>query len=82
MKSLLFDIDKNILDVYYTHRDDEEIVTIMLCNCSCTENAKINITTDSVKINVTTDSFLEITRKTLNSIEDILNSIGDDNIGH
>ena len=60
LKSLLFDIDKNILDVYYTHRDSEEIVTIMLCNCSYTENAKINVTTDSVKINVTGDSLLAI----------------------
>ena len=60
LKSLLFDIDKNILDVYYTHRDGEEIVTIMLCNYSYTENAKINVTTDSVKINVTGDSLIAI----------------------
>ena len=60
LKSLLFDIDKNILDVYYKYQDGEEIVTIMLCNCSYTENAKINVTTDSVKINVTGDSLLAI----------------------
>ena len=60
LKSLLFDIDKNILDVYYKYQDGEEIVTIMLCNCSYTENAKINVTTDSVKINVTGDSLIAI----------------------
>ena len=69
LKSLLFDIDKNILDVYYTHRDSEEIVTIMLCNCSYyTENAKINVTTDSVKINVTGDSLLAIAKNVLENI--------------
>ena len=68
LKELLLSIDSSILDVYYTHRDSEEIVTIMLCNCSCTENAKINITTDSVKINVTGDSLLAIAKDVLKNI--------------
>ena len=68
LKEMLFDADRNILDVYYTHRDSEEIVTIMLCNCSYTENAKINVTTDSVKINVTGDSLLAIAKDVLKNI--------------
>lgn len=68
LKSLLFDVDKDILDVYYKYQDGEEIVTIMLCNCSCTENAKINVTTDSVKINVTGDSLLAIAKDVLKNI--------------
>lgn len=68
LKEFLLSIDDSILDVYYKYQDGEEIVTIMLCNCSYTENAKINVTTDSVKINVTGDSLLAIAKDVLNSI--------------
>lgn len=69
LKELLLSIDDSILDVYYKYQDGEEIVTIMLCNCSYyTENAKINVTTDSVKINVTGDSLLAIAKDVLENI--------------
>ena len=68
LKELLLSIDSSILDVYYKYQDGEEIVTIMICNCSYTENAKINVTTDSVKINVTGDSLLAIAKNVLENI--------------
>ena len=69
LKEFLLSIDDSILDVYYKYQDGEEIVTIMLCNCSYyTENAKINVTTDSVKINVTGDSLLAIAKDVLKNI--------------
>lgn len=47
LKSLLFDIDKNILDVYYKYQDGEEIVTIVYFYGN-SANVKINVTDDSL----------------------------------
>ncbi len=47
LKSLLFDIDKNILDVYYKYQDGEEIVTIVYFKGN-SANVKINVTGDSL----------------------------------
>lgn len=47
LKSLLFDIDKNILDVYYTYRDGEEIVTIVYFKGN-SANVQINVTGDNL----------------------------------
>lgn len=55
LKSLLFDIDKNILDVYYQHDNatNEEFVTILYANCNKDmlnekEQEKICVTGDSL----------------------------------
>lgn len=55
LKSLLFDIDKNILDVYYQHDNttDEEVVTILYLH------------EDKQKVCVTGDSLLAIARDVL-----------------
>lgn len=48
LKSLLFDIDKNILDVYYNCQDGEEIVTVIF------------MTGSTYKVRVNGDSLLAI----------------------
>ena len=53
LKSLLFDIDKNILDVYYKYQDDEEYVFIEF------------IKKDKIKICVTCDTLLGIAKDVL-----------------
>lgn len=45
LKSLLFDIDKNILDVYYKYQDGEEIVTVLFMTGS---NYKVRVNGDSL----------------------------------
>lgn len=47
LKSLLFDIDKNILDVYYQHDKvtNEEVVTVIYINDS---TYRIRVTGDSL----------------------------------
>lgn len=47
LKEMLFDTDKNILDVYYKYQDSEEIVTIVYFKGS-SANVKINVTGDSL----------------------------------
>lgn len=58
LKSLLFDIDKNILDVYYQHDKvtNEEVVTVLYINDS------------TYKIRVTGDSLLSITKDVLRAL--------------
>ena len=58
LKSLLFDIDKNILDVYYQHDKvtNEEVVTVLYINDS------------TYKIRVTGDNLLAIAKDVLKHI--------------
>ena len=56
LKSLLFDIDKNILDVYYKYQNDEEYVVIEF------------IKMDKQKVCVTGDSLLSITKDVLRAL--------------
>lgn len=58
LQSLLFDADKNILDVYYQHDNatDEEVVTILYLN------------EDKQKVCVTGDNLLAIAKDVLKHI--------------
>lgn len=58
LKSLLFDADKDILDVYYQHDNatDEEVVTILYLN------------EDKQKVCVTGDNLLTIAKDVLKHI--------------
>lgn len=58
LKSLLFDIDKDILDVYYQHDKvtNEEVVTVLYINDS------------TYKIRVTGDNLLAIAKDVLKHI--------------
>lgn len=58
LKSLLFDVDKDILDVYYQHDKvtNEEVVTILYLN------------EDKQKVCVTGDSLLSITKDVLRAL--------------
>ncbi len=53
LKSLLFDADKDILDVYYKYQDDEEYVVIEF------------IKKDKIKVCVTCDTLLGIAKDVL-----------------
>lgn len=53
LKSLLFDVDKDILDVYYKYQDDEEYVVIEF------------IKKDKIKVCVTGDNLLAIAKDVL-----------------
>jgi hypothetical protein len=56
LKSLLFDVDKDILDVYYKYQNDEEYVVIEF------------IKKDKIKVCVTGDSLLSITKDVLKAL--------------
>lgn len=56
LKSLLFDIDKDILDVYYKYQNDEEYVVIEF------------IKKGKIKICVTCDTLLGITKDVLKAL--------------
>ena len=56
LKSLLFDVDKDILDVYYKYQNDEEYVVIEF------------IKKGKIKICVTCDTLLGITKDVLKAL--------------
>lgn len=56
LKSLLFDVDKDILDVYYKYQNDEEYVVIEF------------IKMDKQKVCVTGDNLLAIAKDVLKHI--------------
>lgn len=53
---MLFDVDKDILDVYYKYQNDEEYVVIEF------------IKKDKIKVCVTGDSLLSITKDVLKAL--------------